>query len=361
MKEINSCSKKLNRRKLLAGVGGIGATALAGCAGNGADDSEVQAAFVFDGQIGDQGWIHSHNLSRELIEDENDWLDTSFQEDVSPEEAERVINDFVEAGFDIIFTTSESFEEQTARAAENHPDTYFESCNGFETADNLSRYGVRVSDGRYCIGAAAGLLTETDRLGMIAGFPVPLAFRDINAFALGAQSTNPDAEVEVRFTNSWFAPQDATTIVNDFASDDIDVVCSNLDDTGTVSTANDVGIWGSGIYSSMSDAGGDWYLSSPIASWEAIYEDRCRAVRNDEWETQEVWVGMNEGAITLDDFGPEVPEEAVEAAFEARDGIQSGDVNIWEGSQFEDQDAGVGGPIETQMDEYVDSVVGSPP
>jgi len=361
MKGSNSSGGKWNRRTFLAGVGGTGIAALAGCTGDDGGGAEVQAAFVFDGQIGDQGWIHSHNLSRELIEEENDWLDTAFQEDVSPEEAERVINDFVEAGYDIIFTTSESFEEQTARAAEEHPDTYFESCNGFETAENLSRYGVRVADGRYCIGAAAGLLTETDRLGMIAGFPVPLSFRDINSFALGAQSTNPDAEVEVRFTNSWFAPQDATTIVNDFASEDIDVVCSNLDDTGTVSTANDEEIWGSGIYSSMSDPGGDWYLTNPIASWEAIYEGRCRAVRDDEWETQEVWVGMDEGAITLDDFGPEVPDEAIDAALEARDGIRDGEINIWEGSQFEDEDAGVGGPIETEMDEYVDAVVGSPP
>ncbi len=361
MEECKTNSRKWNRRKFLTVLGGTGAVALAGCTADDAETNEVEAGFIYFGQIADQGWNNSHNRSQEIVDEENDWLGTSYQEEVSPEEAERVINDFVDAGMDIIFTTSEALEEQTVRAAQNNPDTYFESCNGFETAENLSRYGVRVAEGRYCLGVAAGMITETDRLGFVAGLPVPVSFRDINSFALGAQSVNPDVEVEVRYTNSWFAPQDATTIVDDLASDGVDVVCSNGDDTGTVSAANDNEIWGSGIYSTMSEAGGDWYLSSPIGSWEAIYEDRCRAVRDDEWETQEIWVGMDEGAITLDDFGPEVPDDVIDAALETRDDVQSGEIDIWEGSQFEDQDSGVGGPIETEMDEYVDAVVGTPP
>ena len=48
----------------------------------------------------------------------------------------------------------------------------------------------------YLAGIAAGAATETNKLGYIYAFPIPQTLANINAFTLGAQSVNPDAEID---------------------------------------------------------------------------------------------------------------------------------------------------------------------
>lgn len=371
-----------NRRNFITSAGALATVGLAGCtsgssnggdgSGSSGDDSSdtsttsggqdtVKAAFVYDGQVGDQGWIFSHERSRQIIDEEYDWLETTFQEEVTPEESERVMTGYVQEGYDLIFTTSVSFADATLSAAQNHPDTYFENANGFNTRENLSRYGAAPHEGRYCVGIAAGMMTETDTLGFLAGFPIPLSFRDMNAFILGARSVNPDATLEVQYMNEWYDPQGAKTAVDNLVNQDVDAIACNLDSTAMVQAANDADAWGSGAHSSMREAGGERYLATPIETWEAYYGERAQAVKEGSWSESSVWQGLADGLVSLDEFGPAVSEEAKTKAFEARDKIQAGELDIWEGTKFEDWSADVGGEIETEMTSYVEGIEGSPP
>jgi basic membrane protein A len=318
-------------------------------------------AFVYDGRVGDQGWIYSHDRSRQIIEEEYDWLETTYQEEVTPEESQRVMTSFAQEGFDLIVTTSVSFAEATVSAAEENPDTYFENANGFNTRENLSRFGASPYEARYPIGVAAGMMTETDTLGFLAGFPIPLSFRDMNAFILGARSVNPNATLKVRFMNEWYDPQGARTAVSSLVDEGADAIACNLDSTATVQAANEAGAWGSGAHSSMRDAGGDTYLATPIETWETYYGSRAEAVNNGTWSESSVWQGLSDGLVALDDWGPGVSEEAKSAAMEARDAIASGELDVWEGTKFEGWSTEVGGEVETEMTSYVEGIEGSPP
>jgi basic membrane protein A and related proteins len=80
-------------------------------------------------------------------------------------------------------------------AAEDYPDTIFEHCTGYLTADNVGIYDGRGYQAWYLAGIVAGSMTESDALGYIAPYPIPEVVRNMNAFALGARSVNPDAEV----------------------------------------------------------------------------------------------------------------------------------------------------------------------
>jgi hypothetical protein len=74
-----------------------------------------------------------------------------------------------------------------------------------------------------------------------------------------------------------------------------------------------------------------------------------------------VWQGLADGLVSLDEFGPQVSEETVSAATEARDAIQAGELDVWEGTKFEEWGTEVGGEIETEMTSYVEGVEGTPP
>lgn len=363
--ESKNGNTAMNRRKLLGSLGATGVAMTAGCMGGddegGAGGDGLRAAFVYDGRIGDQGWIHTHNEGRLAAEDELDWLETDYQENVDPAESERVMDDFAEAGYDVVYPTSVTFDEAAANASERHPDTIFEVANGYTPGENLSGYSVRYYEGRYALGVAAGLLTETDRIGFIGAVAVPLTFRDINSFALGAQSVNPDITLVPRLMNTFYAPQDATSTVQDFASDDIDVIATNLDTTATVSACNDEGIWGCGRDSSQREAGGDTYLSAVLSEWDGMYKDISESVRDGAWDNQPIWQGFDEGGVAIDEFGPNVPDDVIEEVMETRDEIVNGNIDIWEGSRFEGQSEDPTGEIRAEMTEYVDAVEGDAP
>jgi len=352
------CNKKhtISRRSFIA-ASGAAVTSLAGCLGGGGGDSsdQITAAWVYDGQPNDQGWVKSHHEARLAIDEANDWLTTRFKESVGASESQRVISDFAEIA-DIVYTISAIYEDATATVAEDYPDTKFENAFGLKTAENLSRYTLKTHEARYCLGIAAGLLTESNQLGFISGFELPQVYREANAFALGAQSVNPEATVDVRYVSAFIAPQECTSVVNSFAENGKDVVTAHMNTPATASAAASNEIWGTGTFYNQMDAGGDWYVSALRPRWDTYYQSRAEAVRDDTWESQEFWAGMEQEVMEVGEFGPEAPEDVISEARNAESAISNGELDIWEGSKFEDKNDEPGGFIETEMDSFVEGV-----
>lgn len=73
-------------------------------------------------------------------------------------------------------------------------------------------------EARYVTGIVAGKETKSNVIGYVAAFPIPEVIRGINAFTLGAQSVNPDVQVKVLWTNTWYNPatekQAAITLID---------------------------------------------------------------------------------------------------------------------------------------------------
>ncbi|HSJ52161.1 MAG TPA: BMP family ABC transporter substrate-binding protein, partial [Anaerolineae bacterium] len=69
---------------------------------------KVKVAFVYVAPIGDLGWTWAHDQGRLALEEKfGDRVETAYIENV-PEgpDAERVIRDFAEKGYDLVITTS---------------------------------------------------------------------------------------------------------------------------------------------------------------------------------------------------------------------------------------------------------------
>ena len=61
-------------------------------------------------------------------------------------------------------------------------------------------YYCRAYEGKFITGAIAGAMTRTDEIGYIASYPILGVPASINAFALGAQMTNPEARIILRWS-----------------------------------------------------------------------------------------------------------------------------------------------------------------
>ena len=61
-------------------------------------------------------------------------------------------------------------------------------------------------EGRAVIGHIAGKMTETNKVGYIASFPIPEVIMGINAAYLAAKAVNPDVEFSIIWAYTWYDP-----------------------------------------------------------------------------------------------------------------------------------------------------------
>jgi basic membrane lipoprotein Med (substrate-binding protein (PBP1-ABC) superfamily) len=123
---------------------------------------------------------------------------------------EFVLQEVASEGPDIIFGDSFGNEEAVRRAAAQFPDIPFVFGSGGGPAEpNFSVFDNWIHEPAYLAGMLAGGLTESNTIGVVAGYPVPEVNRITNAFISGAQAQNPDVNVVVTFINSWFDPATA--------------------------------------------------------------------------------------------------------------------------------------------------------
>lgn len=341
-KKANLSEKTLSRRKLLTTTGASSLAFAAGCLGSEDGDSAdpgASAAWIYFADAGDQGWTASHDTGREATEGEMGDLVTDYVENVDAADVEQTASQFAEDGYDIIFAASASYTDPIARASEQYPDTAFEVASGIDVGDNYGSYYLKNYHGRYLCGYAAGMLTENDRVGYIAANPVATVYQDINGFASGLMDANEDATLHLRWTNAWYDPptegENAQALIND---EDVDVMAQHQDSASALETAADNGIWASGYAEPMRQFGGDQYLTTPTFNWEAAHIPLIEAAAEGEWEAGRTFPGIEEGAVGLSDWGPDVPDDVINEVESIKQDMESGgaDEIVWGDTVYED-------------------------
>jgi len=297
-----------------------------------ADSDAFKVAFIYVAPIGDLGWTYSHDVARLAIEEKfGDKVETAFIENV-PEgpDAERVIRDFANKGFNLIFTTSFGFMEPTITVAEEFPDTQFVHISGFKTADNASNVFGRMYQPRYLSGLAAGAATESNIIGYVAAFPIPEVIRGINAFTLGAREANPDAEVRVVWTNTWFDPPKEKEAAEALLAAGADVIAQHQDTTEPQKAAADAGAVSVSYNSDMSAVVGDTVLTGPVWNWAVKYTAIVEEVMNGSYNGSEsYWGGLDDGLVGLAPFSSQVSDDTKAAIEEKMDTIVAGEWDVF--------------------------------
>jgi len=302
-------------------------------------DLPVRAAFVYIGPPGDLGWTYEHDRGRKMLEEAlGDDVETTYIEDV-PEgpDAARVIRQYAQEGWDIIFTTSFGYMDPTLEVAEEFPDVLFEHCSGYKTRENMATYFGRIYQARYLSGIVAGEMTDSNIIGYVAAFPIPEVIRGINAFTLGVRSVNSDAEVRVVWTNTWYDPVVEREAAEALLDEGADMIAQHQDTTEPQKAAAERDALSIGYDSDMRQFVGDTVLTSPQWNWGTYYVDTVQNVINSTWETHQFWGGLETGVVQLAEISPLVPEDVREQVDAERERITGTDWDVFCGP-LNDQD-----------------------
>ena len=239
-----------------------------------------------------------------------------------------------EEGCNIIFATSWGFMDTCEALAEEFPDVIFSHGTGYKSnGTNFNNYFGRIYQARYLAGIAAGLKTESNKLGYVAamGQENSEVTGGINAFAMGAYSVNPDCEVYVKVTNSWFNPEGETQAAQALVDLGCDVIAQHCDTPNPQTVAEQNGVWGVGYNSDMSKDAPGAVLTSVMWDWSVYYTQAVQSVIDGTWTGENYFGGMADGLVDiapLSDLCAEGTQEAVDAA---RKQITEEGFNVFDG------------------------------
>lgn len=213
------------------------------------------------------------------------------------------IEDCIAQDCNIIFTTSYGYMDPTEALAAEYPDIYFSHATGYKSNDtNFNNYFGRIYQARYLAGIAAGMKTESNKIGYVAAYGTELAetCSGINAFALGAQSVNPDAVVYVKSLNSWFDPANETAYAEALIEAGCDVITQHCDTANPQIAAEKAGVFSIGYNSDMSGDAPAANLTSAIWNWNVYYTTAVQAVIDGTWdELGNYYGGIKEGFVDI--------------------------------------------------------------
>lgn len=328
----------------------MGLTLLAGCGGQqaapapeappaeepaaGIAKEDIKVGFVYIGSAHDGGYTQAHDRGRQemvaalgLSESQ-----TVVVEDVLENaDCEKTIRDLIDQGCNIVYANSFGHGEWMQKVAVDHPEVVFGHATGIFSEDNMSTFMGRIYEARYLSGIAAGLKTESNKIGYVAAMPIGEVVRGINAFTLGVKSVNPEATVEVVWLNSWYDPALEKTSALTLLDKGCDVIAQHCDTTSPQVAAQEKGAFAIGYNSATYDAAPKAYITAPLFNWGVFYTADVQSVIDGTWVSQRYWEGLNAGMVELDKLSENAAEGTQALVDEAEAKIKDGSLKIFEG------------------------------
>ena len=298
---------------------------------NNAGEEQMTVGFIYVGPVGDGGYSYAQDQGRLYLEKETG-VKTIFKESV-PEgpEVKEVAKNMIDQGATVIFATSFGYMDYIEELSKEFPNVKFLHCSGYKTTENMSNYFGRMYQARYLTGLVAGLKTKSNKIGYVAAFPIPECIRGLNAFTLGVKKANPNATVEVVWTNTWYDPakeKDAAVALIDKGAD---VIGQHQDTAGPQQAAEEKGVFSIGYNTDMSKVAPKANMTSAVWNWGPYFVSQVKSIKDGTWTNKPYWGSMTDNVVDIAPLTSNAPDGAKELIESERAKLLSGEFDVFMG------------------------------
>lgn len=304
----------LTRRTLMQAAAATGLAGVFASRSAFAADEPLGIALIVPSPVGDVGWAHALSAGLEPVKAAyGDKVKISVIENVAEgPDADRIMNKVVADGNKFLIAGSFGYQNGALQIARRDPSVTVLHASGFQVAPNFSPFAAKYFQGTYLLGMAAAALSKTGKLGSVSAFAIPELITSINAFALGAQSVNPDIEVSVVWVNSWFDPAKEQEAAKALIAQDCDVIFSNAQDTPSViSACEEAGVYAFNLNSSMKKYAEKTYLGCVTTDWSPFFKASVDAHLAGKFVGANAFLGVAEAVVEVVDWNPNIPAETM--------------------------------------------------
>ena len=251
-------------------------------------------AFLYEKTPGTSAWTYAHELGRLYLEQTfSDEVSTSCYENATKENAAELIDQAIESGCNLIFTTTPPLVQASVKAAIENPEVKILNCSLNTSHRYIRTYYSRMHEAKFLMGAIAGAMAENGKLTYIADYPIFGTIANINAFAVGAKMINPRVKVFLE----WSSRKEVD-------------IAERIRETGSACVSGrDIVIPEEasrffGIY--HMENGNPRNLAMPLSHWGKFYEQLIRTIMDGGWKHDDnsakainYWWGMSAGVIDV--------------------------------------------------------------
>lgn len=209
-----------------------------------------KVALVMPGSITDHGW--DQEPYEGLMQAKTDFgVDVSYTEEVmvtgTPADYDRILRDYVGKGYGFIICHDFLCKDSVTAVAKANPKVWFayDGARFDPTIPNLIPYMPWGHEPAYVAGVFAAMMSKSQIVGTYDGLPIPIEVANVEAFALGAKSVNPNITVLKNYLGLWHDPKKGHDLVVSMVDAGADLVFGVGDgiNIGGIQGAKEKGIW----------------------------------------------------------------------------------------------------------------------
>lgn len=280
--------------------------------------SHLNVAFVHTSNPSESVWTRAHDAGRQHLEEALGEKITvrTYANVRSATEADKVMEQAVEEGADVIFATAPPLIGACRKVVARHSGIKVLVCSLDMSYTGLRTYYSRIYESKFITGAIAGAMARNDTIGYIANYPIFGVPAGINAFALGAQMVNPKAKLLLHWSCTAGDPGEL------FESRGVTVISNRESPSPEQAAAG----WGWGL-SLFTRERLEIPLAAPCWNWGKFYEKVINAIFQGTWDTGKeagkavnYWWGLDSGVIDVQ-LGQALPDGVKRLALLLKDAI----------------------------------------
>lgn len=158
-------------------------------------------------------------------------IETAYSESVAVPDVDRVMREYIDGGYNIIWTHGGQFLTQTVDLAKQFPDVIFIGEGDAPVADapaNLWFIDRNFHVGFYGIGALAAKATQTGKIGYLGGLALPFSYAEVHAVQQAIKDLGLDVEVKPVWAGDFNDPTKARQVADALIAEGCDVIMGSL-------------------------------------------------------------------------------------------------------------------------------------
>lgn len=311
-------------------------------------DDSVKIGYVMTGSIDEGGWNGMNYKGISAVCNEYD-VELIVKENIleGHNMCSGVVDELAKSGAELIFLSSFGYPGEVKDIIDKYPEISFYGISSQYYSDNMSSYFGRMYQARYLSGIIAGMMTKSNTIGYVAAMPNDEVNRGINAFTLGVRRVNPDAYVNVIFTDSWDDEQKAKNSAKALIENGADVLTYHQNQPYVIEVAEENGVYSIG-YNEAQTGLSDKYLTAAVWNWELLYKDIVKDFLQGKANSMtHHWCGIETGAVGLYELSPLVTEQIKAEVEIAKNEIISGK-DVFSGEIYDNE-----GMLRCEKDEFI--------
>ncbi|NOV04574.1 BMP family lipoprotein [Paenibacillus planticolens] len=240
--------------------------------------------------------------------------------------------------YDLIITSSFESEDALKKVAAENPKKSFAIIDTVVDLPNVRSVVFREHEASYLLGAAAGLATKKNVVGMVAALDIPLIKKYTVGFQEGLKATNPNAKFIVNYVGSFTDPAKAKELaLTQFAQGaDFIAAASAVSDLGVFEAAKEKGFYTSGQDIDRTVTDPEHIVLSQLKGTDAVAYQTVKDFVEGTFKFGSVDYGLKEDGVGLtfvtkeskSALSPFIGPDVITKVKAIRDDIVSGKVKV---------------------------------